>query len=147
MFPLAKFSVMMPATVTSTVTHECTCLGHLGGCDKKDPISVVPPKVAKARSHVSLSLVLSPINVTNANNIYYELNLAVFTLAKVSMRMPATVTLTVTHECTCLGHLGRCDQKDPISVVPPKVAKVRSHVSLLLVLSPINVTNVNKPLL
>ncbi len=33
-FPLAKFSAITPATVT-VVTHDCTCLDHLGRCDKK----------------------------------------------------------------------------------------------------------------
>jgi hypothetical protein len=36
--------------------------------NRNDPISVMPPKVAKASTHVSLSLALSPTNVTNVND-------------------------------------------------------------------------------
>ncbi len=34
---------------------------------RNDPISIAPPKVAKASTQVSLSLVLSPTNVANVN--------------------------------------------------------------------------------
>jgi hypothetical protein len=45
-FPLAKYSAIMPVTVT----RDCSCLGHIGHCDtnRNDLICVVPPKVAKA---------------------------------------------------------------------------------------------------
>jgi hypothetical protein len=66
---------------------------------------------------------------------------AVFLLAKIS----AVTPVTATRDCSCLGHLGRCDtnRNDPISVVLPKVAKASSHVSRLQGLSPTNVANVN----
>jgi hypothetical protein len=38
--------------------------------NRNNPISVAPPKVAKASNHMSLSLVLSPANVTNVNKPY-----------------------------------------------------------------------------
>jgi hypothetical protein len=52
-FPLAKVSTITPATVTcdsDTRQSLLTCLGHLGWRDIniKNPICVVPPKVAKA---------------------------------------------------------------------------------------------------
>ncbi len=49
-FPLVKVS-----TIMLTVTHDCTCLGHLGWHTKNgnEPISVVLPKVAKASTIVT----------------------------------------------------------------------------------------------
>jgi hypothetical protein len=46
-----------------------------------------------------------------------------------------------------LGTVGNATQKriDLISVMPPKVAKTSSHVSLSLALSPTNVADVNEP--
>ncbi len=59
----AVFEVITPATATYD-SHYCTCLGHLGHCDRDRIISiyVALPKVAKASKvshcHVSLSLAL-----------------------------------------------------------------------------------------
>ncbi len=68
----------LTVTVTSdsdsvTWQSQChltvTCLGHLGwhDTDTNNPFSVSTPKVAKAISHVSLSLALSPTIVANVN--------------------------------------------------------------------------------
>ncbi len=51
-----------------TVTHDsyyCTCFGHLGQSNaiRNDPISVVPPKVANASSHMSpVAGIISDVN-------------------------------------------------------------------------------------
>jgi hypothetical protein len=60
------FKVITLATATRE-SHYCTCLGHIGHCNRDKIISiyVAPPKVAKASkaSHhrMSLALKLSPM--------------------------------------------------------------------------------------
>jgi hypothetical protein len=50
------------AKPSATVTHDCTCLGHLGQCnrDKIISISVALPKVAKASVSPSRVIVALP---------------------------------------------------------------------------------------
>jgi hypothetical protein len=72
---------------------------------------------------------------------------AVFILVKVSQIMPTIAT----YDCTCHGHLGRCDTDRIISIciVSPKVTKASKeylyHITILLILLDINFANVNEP--
>ncbi len=54
-----SLSAKLMAIVT-TDSHYCACLGHLGRCDTDRIISIyiVPPKVAKESTSVSLSNVI-----------------------------------------------------------------------------------------
>ncbi len=55
-FTLARVSTIMPAPATCD-SHYCTCFGHLGQPDtnRNYPISVAPPKVAKASTVVTVT--------------------------------------------------------------------------------------------
>ncbi len=82
-FTLAKFSAIMPATVTRD-SHHCSCLGHLGG----------------------ENCLFSWIGIYKTAYEFLTIkSRAVFTLAKFSAIMPATVICDSYH-FSCLGHLG-----------------------------------------
>ncbi len=132
-----------------------TCLGHLGWWDKtwKRPISVTPPKGARASGHVLLSLALScqtlPME-TQLNHLvcvvptgYNEYRSVVVCQrypkheSRVSIsdvfkaKKPVTATCDI-HYCTCPGNLGwhGTNSYDPTCVVLPKVTKANTIVTV-----------------
>jgi hypothetical protein len=111
------------------ISISCTCLCNLGWCDTNinDPICVVSPKVAFARSVLVIITGIFIINFTNLITAWGSMNQDLCCSWYIGVKSNSTLPL-ISISCTYLCNLGWCDtnRNDPICVVAPKVAFARS---------------------
>jgi hypothetical protein len=123
------------AKPSATATLDCTCIGHLGRCDT-DRIVSISCHATQGNFHVSLVLLSPMVSLSNVANVYdplkYHLHWRCL-LAKPS----ATLTL----DCTCIGHLGRCDT-DRIVSISCRATQGNFRVSPVLLSPTVSLTNV-----